>query len=57
MINESHLAIAFSRSAAQKQFDLYGCKNASFPFIVGNRSSTRTSTHSPHHHNRNLNTP
>ncbi|KAI8035326.1 hypothetical protein M5D96_011874 [Drosophila gunungcola] len=49
--------MAFSSRAAQKQFDDCGCMKASRPLMVGRRSSTRTSTHSPHHHRRKRKTP
>lgn len=41
----TYFATAFSRKAAQKQFDFCGCRNANFPLMVGKRSSTNTYMH------------
>lgn len=53
----THLAYAFSRRAGQNWSLWRLCTKASRPWIAGSLSSTRTSTHAPHHHNRNLKTP
>lgn len=54
---KTYLAYAFSSSAGQNWSLWRLCTKASLPWTAGNLSSTRTSTHAPHHHNRNLNTP